>query len=63
MNERDAHIEKTVAFFERKFGTKMTAEQAREAVENVTGFIKVLQEWARNENVERGGNKNEATKR
>jgi|GEM_PF-6019368 len=54
MNERDAHIEKTVALFERKFGVKMTGEQAREAVENVTGFITVLQEWARNENVEKG---------
>jgi hypothetical protein len=39
-------IEKTILVFKNQTGRKMSKEDARQAIENISGFFQVLQEWA-----------------
>ena len=45
-------IEQTISLFESRTGRVMTEEDARQAVENISGFFRVLQEWAEAEEKE-----------
>jgi hypothetical protein len=47
-------IEQTVSIFESRTGRAMSEEDARQAVENISGFFRVLQEWAEAEEKEKG---------
>ena len=38
-------LDKTVAFWQPRTSRKLTREDARQMIENVTGFFKVLAEW------------------
>ena len=42
-------IEQTVSVFERQAGRRITQEDTRQAIENISGFFRVLQEWAETE--------------
>jgi hypothetical protein len=46
-------IEQTISIFESRTGRAMSEEDARQAVENISGFFRVLQEWAEAEERER----------
>jgi hypothetical protein len=39
-------IEQTISVFESRTGRVISEEEARQAVENISGFFRVLQEWA-----------------
>lgn len=43
---RAALLEETVAFWQPRSSRQLTGEDARQAVENVTGFFATLQRWA-----------------
>ena len=43
-NETDI-FKKTIEFWNKKYGIELSQDDAREAVHNVAGFFKVLQEW------------------
>ena len=45
-------IEQTVSIIESRTGRVMSEEDARQAVENISGFFRVLQEWAEAEGEE-----------
>ena len=45
-------IEQTVSVFENRTGRVISEEDARQAVENISGFFLVLQEWAEAEDEE-----------
>jgi len=45
-------IELTISLFERRTGRVISEEDARQAVENISGFFRVLQEWAEAESGE-----------
>ena len=47
-------IELTVSVFENRIGREISKEEARQAVENISGFFQVLQEWAAAEEKEKG---------
>jgi hypothetical protein len=38
-------IEQTITVFENRTGRSYSCEDARQAVENISGFFRVLQEW------------------
>jgi hypothetical protein len=38
-------IEETISVFERQTGREISHEEARQALENISGFFRVLQEW------------------
>jgi len=38
--------EQTIQIFESRTGKGISQEEARQAVENICGFFRVLQEWA-----------------
>ncbi len=42
-------IEQTISIFENRTGRVISEEDARQAVENISGFFQVLQEWAETE--------------
>jgi hypothetical protein len=44
--------ELTVSVFENRIGRDISKEEARQAVENISGFFQVLQEWAEAEEKE-----------
>jgi hypothetical protein len=44
--QRVALLEYTRTFWQARSPRKLTQEDARQAVENVTGFLTTLQEWA-----------------
>jgi hypothetical protein len=44
-----AYEAETIALWEQRAGRRLSREDAREIVENVTGFFQVLQEWDRAE--------------
>jgi hypothetical protein len=46
-------IEETISIFERRTGRMISQEEARRAVENISGFFRVLQRWAKAE--DKGG--------
>jgi hypothetical protein len=39
-------IEQTILVFKNRTGREISKEAARRAVENISGFFRVLQEWA-----------------
>ncbi|MGX5804297.1 hypothetical protein ACWGS9_24050 [Bradyrhizobium sp. Arg314] len=41
----DALLERTVRLFEARTGRCLSKEDARQIVENVTGFFRILAEW------------------
>lgn len=41
-----ALIEQTNRVFENRIGQAISNEEARQAIENISGFFRVLQEWA-----------------
>jgi len=45
-------IEQTISVFENRTGREISQEEARQAVENISGFFRVLQEWAEAEDKE-----------
>ncbi len=45
-------IEQTISVFESRTGRVISQEEARQAVENISGFFRVLQEWAEAEDKE-----------
>ena len=45
-------IEQTITVFESRTGRVISQEEARQAVENISGFFRVLQEWAESEGKE-----------
>ena len=47
-------IEQTISVFENRTGRVISREEARQAVENIAGFFRVLQEWAQVEEKDRG---------
>lgn len=47
-------IEQTISVFENRTGREISQEEARQAVENISGFFRVLQEWAEAESKEGG---------
>ena len=38
-------LDRTIAFWQPRTARKLTREDARQMVENVTGFFRVLAEW------------------
>ena len=49
----DDLLKRTRAFWEPRYGRKLSDEEAREIVENVVGFFRILEEW----NARDGGSK------
>ncbi len=49
-------IEQTISVFESRTSRKISQEQARQAAENISGFFRVLQEWAEAETGEAAEN-------
>jgi len=45
-------IEQTISVFENRTGRLFSEEDARQMVENISGFFRVLQEWAEAEDKE-----------
>ncbi len=43
----DDLIDETIALFEPRYGRKITREEAREILANLTGFFEILLEWDR----------------
>ena len=41
----DDLIDQTIALFEPRYGRKITREEAREILANLTGFFEILLEW------------------
>ena len=46
-------IEQTISVFKGRIGRKISKEDARQAVENISGFFQVLQKWAEAKDQER----------
>lgn len=46
-------IEQTISLFEKKTGRVLSPEESRQAVENISGFFQVLQEWTEAKNEEK----------
>jgi hypothetical protein len=40
-------IDRTIALWQPRLGREITREDARQIVENVTGFFSILHEWSR----------------
>jgi hypothetical protein len=45
-------IEQTISVFKSRNGRVISEEDARQAVENISGFFRVLQEWVESEDRE-----------
>jgi len=45
-------IQQTISVFESRTGRAISQEDARQAVDNISGFFKALQEWAEAEDME-----------
>jgi hypothetical protein len=48
-SERGDFISQTIAIWQKRTERKLTREDGREIVENITGFFSILQEWERKE--------------
>jgi hypothetical protein len=44
--ERPAELDETIQFWQRYASHRLTHEDARTAIENVTGFFATLERWA-----------------
>jgi hypothetical protein len=53
-------ILKTILLFESRTGRATSQEEARQSLENISGFFQVLQEWAEAEGCEGGFARNHA---
>jgi hypothetical protein len=53
----DSLIERTRRLWMLRFGRDLSHEEAREALENVTGFFAILAEWSRAERSAANDNK------
>lgn len=53
-------IEQTTSIFESRIGRGISEEDARQAVDNISGFFRVLQEWAEAEVKEKSAEPTEA---
>jgi hypothetical protein len=42
-------IDQTIAIWQKRTERKLTREDGREIIENITGFFSILQEWKRKE--------------
>lgn len=49
----DAVLEQTIRLFESRTGRSMSKEDARQIVENVSGFFRILSEWDRIERAQK----------
>ena len=49
-------IEQTISIFEKRTGRAISEEDARQTVENISGFFRVVQEWAEAEDKEEPAN-------
>jgi hypothetical protein len=49
LTARGDFIDETVAFWQQRTKRKLTREDGREIIENMTGFFRVLLEWDRAE--------------
>ena len=47
-------VGRTIALFQARTTRRLTAEDAREITANLTGFFRVLSQWAANEAPEKG---------
>lgn len=45
----EAFLDKTIELFQKRTDRNLTREDAREMIENVTGFFRILGEWNRTE--------------
>jgi len=45
----EAFLDRTIEFFQERTDRTLTREDAREMIENVTGFFRILGEWNRAE--------------
>ena len=45
-------INDTITFWQEKTGRTLTQEEAREAIENISGFFQILYEWEQAEQLE-----------
>ncbi|TPJ64128.1 hypothetical protein [Mesorhizobium sp. B2-7-1] len=43
----DAFLERTARLFEARLGRSLSAEDARQIVDNIDGFFRILAEWER----------------
>ncbi|MER9124424.1 hypothetical protein NKH81_15245 [Mesorhizobium sp. M0959] len=48
-----AFLDRTAQLFEQRTGRKLNREDARQIVENVTGFFRLLAEWQNMESARR----------
>ena len=51
METNDSFMAETVEFWRQQSGRDLTAEEAREAVTNITGFFRILDGWDRRTDV------------
>ncbi|MFD9994691.1 hypothetical protein ACFWXH_07280 [Mesorhizobium sp. NPDC059054] len=49
----DAVLEQTIRLFESRTGRSMSKEDARQIVENVSGFFRILSDWDRTERAQK----------
>jgi hypothetical protein len=49
-------IKQTISIFENRTGRAISQEEARQAVENISGFFRVLKKWAEAETGEAAQN-------
>jgi hypothetical protein len=42
-------IDHTISIFESRTGREISREEGRQAIENISGFFRVLQEWDKSE--------------
>jgi len=52
----DKLIVETRKVWEERLGCPLTDEEARELIENITGFFRILRGWKRREMRDHGGN-------
>jgi hypothetical protein len=45
----DNLIEQTISVWQPRLGREISREEARQVLENVTGFFSILREWSRDE--------------
>ena len=53
-SERGDFIDQTIAIWQKRTERKLTREDGREIIENITGFFSILQEWERKERAAEG---------
>src|SRR5262252_8710458 len=54
-------IDQTMAIWQKRTERKLTREDGREIIENITGFFSILQEWERKERAAEGAKVSHST--